>query len=192
MKPGFSTKDDVTEFSGRGVGLDVVKSNIERVGGEVTMESEPGVGTTIRLKIPLTLAIIPCLKVAVGDSMYSLPAGSVIETFKAQSGLVTADADGKETVSLRDGSYPLVRLRQALGEQTSRPSNGKGVFILTMAGGQEVCLGADAIVEKFQAVVKPVPQYLNQFGLKKYGVTGCTILSDGNVSFILNIADLVK
>ena len=190
MAPGFSTKENVTEYSGRGVGLDVVKSNIEKIGGTVIIESQTGQGTNIMLKIPLTLAIISCMQIRLGTDVYSIPITNIKESFKAEAGQLITDPVGNEMIMLRGVAYPICRLYEVFGQDDAFNNIEEGILVLVEAGDKHICLLADSLVGKFQVVVKPLPLYLKKFNIKTTGISGCTIMGNGNISLILNVQEL--
>ncbi|MDR1797604.1 MAG: chemotaxis protein CheA [Clostridiales Family XIII bacterium] len=190
MTPGFSLKDRVTEYSGRGVGLDVVKTGIERIGGAVIVESKPGQGTHIMLKIPLTLAIIECMEVRVGESVFSIPITGIRESFKADAGELIRDPSGGEMIMLRGELYPILRLAELYGEPGAKEDIHSGMLVLVDAGDKPICLFVDELVGKFQVVVKPLPKYLARFRKGRTGISGCTIMGNGCISLILNVQEL--
>jgi two-component system chemotaxis sensor kinase CheA len=192
MAPGFSTKESVSEYSGRGVGMDVVKSNIERIGGSVIIESKLGHGTNIIMKIPLTLAIISCIEIEIGGDIYSIPINNIRESFKANVGQVITDPVGNEMIMLRGEAYPIVRLYDLFGKKDAVTDIQDGILVLVDAGDHSGCLLADNIIGKFQVVVKPLPTFLSRFGIKRSGISGCTIMGNGNISLIVNVQDLVE
>ena len=191
MAPGFSTRDDVSQFSGRGVGLDVVKSNIEKIGGSVTIESKKGLGTNIIMKIPLTLAIISCMEIVIGKEIYSIPINNIRESFKADIGQLITDPSGVEMIMLRGNAYPIIRLYNTFRCEGAVTDIADGILVLVDAGDHNACILADRLVGKYQVVVKPLPLYLNKFGVKRSGISGCTIMGTGNISLIINVQELV-
>jgi two-component system chemotaxis sensor kinase CheA len=192
LMPGFSTNDVVTEFSGRGVGMDVVKDNIEKIGGEVTITSVPGKGTKTIFKIPLTLAIINGMKVTVGDTMFTIPIKNILQSFKTTKESIMFDTDMHEIIKVRDKYYPLIRLHSAYELDTNITEIEDGIVILVGAHDTAFCIFADALLGEQQVVVKSLPTYLNQFRVRKSGIDGCAILGDGSISLILNVQNLYK
>jgi len=190
LLPGFSTKQDVTEYSGRGVGMDVVKKNIEKNGGTIQIESEEGMGTTISIKIPLTLAIIDGMKISVGDSIFTVPTTSIRESFKAVGEDLIKDISGSEMVMIRGNCYPIIRLHDKYGLETKIDSLMDGILVMVEADEESICIFADGLIGEQQVVVKPVPSYLGQYVSKDSGVAGCAILGDGKISLILDILEL--
>ncbi|MDR2157626.1 MAG: chemotaxis protein CheW [Clostridiales Family XIII bacterium] len=191
MTPGFSTRENVTEFSGRGVGMDVVKSNIEKIGGTIIIESVKGVGTNILLKIPLTLAIIDCMQIKLGDSIFSVPITSIRESFKSSAGQTVCDPMGNEMIMLRGSAYSIIRLHEAFGVENAVKDIDDGILILTDTGDKLGCLFADELIGKYQIVVKTMPAYLNRFNIKAAGISGCTIMGNGEISLIIDAQELL-
>ena len=191
MMPGFSTNTEVTEFSGRGVGMDVVKKNIESVGGVVLMTSEFGKGSCTTLKIPLTTAIMDGMEVAVGDSIFTIPLQNIRQSFNATESDIIHDAMQGEMISKMDNFYPVVRLHELYGLEPKATKTDDGIFVWVETSESSYCLFVDELLGEQQVVIKPLPTYLNSFGIKKAGIVGCTILGDGNISLILDVASLL-
>ncbi len=185
--PGFSTKDQVTELSGRGVGMDVVTKNIEKIGGTIQIESQPDEGTTISIKIPLTLAIIDGMTIKVGNSRYTIPITSIRESFRAKEENVIIDPHGNEMVLIRGKCYPLMRLHEIYGIQTDITDIYNGIIVMVESNTQHFCFFADALLGQQQVVVKALPGYIK----KVRGLAGCTLLGDGNISLILDIDSFI-
>ena len=192
MTPGFSTRENVSTYSGRGVGLDVVKNNIEKAGGSVIIESKKGLGTNIILKIPLTLAIIPVVKVAVGSEVFSIPVSNIRESFKPGAGRLAEGPSGREMVLLRGRAYPVMRLGERFGVANAVTDVSGGVLVLVESGDSSACLLADSLLGASQVVVKPLPVYLNRFKTSRTGISGCTIMSNGSISLIVNVQELLE
>ncbi len=190
LMPGFSTNEVVTEYSGRGVGMDVVKKNVEKIGGDVSLTSEPGKGTKMILKIPLTLAIVNGMKVSVGDSVFTIPINNIKQLFKINANQILHDTDENEIVMIRNQYYPLVRLSSVFGLETKIQDVSEGIVILVETHEKAYCIFADSLLGEQQVVVKGLPAYLNQYDLKETGISGCAILGDGSISIILDILNL--
>lgn len=191
MKPGFSTNSQVTEFSGRGVGMDVVKRNIEAIGGTVTITSEPGEGTCTSLRIPLTLAIVDGMEISVGKSIFTIPIANIRQSFKATSEDIVYDASGHELVKCMDEFYPVIRLYDLFQiHEDACTEIEDGILMWIESSDISYCLFIDRLIGEQQVVVKPLPSSLNVYGIKEYGISGCTILGDGNISIILDIANI--
>ena len=190
MLPGFSTNTTVTEYSGRGVGMDVVKKNVESLGGIVSVSSTYGEGTTISMKIPLTLAIVDGMKVTVGDSIFTIPIANIRQSFKVKADQVIKDEYGNEMVERVDHFYPIVRLHSFYHLPTEVTQMEDGILLWVEANDRSYCLFVDDLIGEQQVVVKPLPAFLSEFNLKDHGITGCTIMGDGNISIILDILSL--
>ena len=186
--PGFSTKEQVTEFSGRGVGMDVVQKNIEKVRGTIHVDSIPGAGTTISIKIPLTLSIIDGMTIRVGDSRYTIPITSIKESLRLKEEEIIEDLDGNEVIMIRGEGYPVIRLHDLYRVDTEVDKLQQGIIIMAESEGRVVCLFADELVGEQQVVVKALPKYIK----KVKGIAGCTILGDGGISLILDIGELIR
>ena len=189
--PGFSTNENVTEFSGRGVGMDVVLKNIEAVGGAIAAESEPGKGTTITLKIPLTLAIIDGMNIKVGDSRYTIPTTAIKESFRPKMSDVIVDPDNNEMMMVRGMCFPILRLHEMYHVKTFVTNFTDGIVIMVEQDDKTLCLFADELIGQQQVVVKSLPAYIKNTK-KVMGLAGCTLLGDGSISLILDIAGLIS
>jgi len=192
MLPGFSTNEMVTEYSGRGVGMDVVKSNVEKVGGTVVLDSKQDKGTAVTFKIPLTLAIVSGMQVVVGNSELIIPIKNIQQSFKVKMDDIIQNTDGQEMIILRDKCYPVVRLHNFFSIDTEVTNIEDGILILVEAGESKVCLFADQIIGEQQVVVKPLPTLLNKYKIKESGVSGCSILGDGSINLIMDIGSLIE
>ena len=185
FEPGFSTAPAVTELSGRGVGMDVVKRTITSLRGTIDLASEPGHGTTVRLRLPLTLAIIDGLLVEVGGEHYSVPLASVEECVELPDDLATARR-GSSFINIRGSLVPFLRLRTLFDVDTPAPEFQK--LVIVSSSGGRVGLAVDRIVANNQTVIKQLSRLHS--GLK--GFSGATILGDGTVALILDVAQLVN
>ncbi|MCI9101389.1 MAG: chemotaxis protein CheA [Lachnospiraceae bacterium] len=192
LLPGFSTNEEVTEYSGRGVGMDVVKRNVESVGGTVTISSELGQGSCTTLKIPLTMAIVDGMEIAVGSSIFTVPIANIRQSIKVSNEDVVYDAEGNEIVKCLDEFYPIIRVHQLYNIDTEITSIEDGILIWVEASDTSYCLFVDELLGEQQVVVKPLPSYLNGFNIKNSGISGCTIMGDGNISIILDILKLYE
>jgi len=191
LLPGFSTKENVTEFSGRGVGMDVVRKNIEKVGGTLFVDSTEGRGTVITLKIPLTLAIIDGMNIKVGRSRYTIPINSIKESFRPKEGDIITDPDGNEMIMVRGQCYLIRRLHKLFMVQTDITKFTDGIILMLDQDEKTVCVFADELLGQQQVVVKALPQYIRNFN-KVRGLAGCTLLGDGSISLILDIAGILS
>lgn len=187
--PGFSTKEVVTEYSGRGVGMDVVNKNIGAVGGSIYVDSTENVGTTITIKIPLTLAIINGMNIKVGNSRYTLPLTSIKESFRPKQNEVFHDPDGNEMIMIRGACYPVLRLHEFFSVKTDIVNFHEGILIMVELEHKAFCLFVDELLGEQQVVVKALPDFIKN--LKKInGLAGCTLLGDGSISLILDVDGL--
>lgn len=177
--PGFSTADKVTDLSGRGVGMDVVRQNIEQLRGTVDIQSTRGKGSTFRIQLPLTLAIIDGFQVAVGDTDFVLPLDLVVEC------LEFTEQNGNEVFSLRGQPLPYLRLAERFG--IPRKHTARECLVVVQCGDQRAGIVVDRFVGEIQAVIKPLGTLLS--GMR--GFSGSTILGDGSVALLLDIPELV-
>ncbi len=189
---GFSTRDQVTEFSGRGVGMDVALKNIEKMGGSVSVDSKPGKGLTVTIRIPLTLAIIDGMLVSVGSFTYIIPLLSIRDSFKPGKKDVFTDPAGNEMIWLRGACYPVVRLHKLFDIDSAITEISEGILVLVEAQSHTYCLFVDNLVGEQQTVVKPMPTYVSKNFESMKSMAGCTILGDGSISLILDINGLVR
>ena len=190
--PGFSTRDGVTQFSGRGVGMDVVMRNIQTIGGSVVIDSVSGQGTTISLKIPLTLAIIDGMTIQVGKSRYTIPINSIREAFLVREDELVCDPDGNEMIFIRGNCHPLLRLYQLYSLQTEAETIQDGIVLQVEHNGESLCLLADSLLGEQQVVIKPLPNYIKLQNSDITGISGCTLLGDGSISLILDVSSLLN
>ena len=187
-QPGFSTADTITHTSGRGVGMDVVKKNIEKLNGNLEIDSRPGKGTKIRIKIPLTLAIFSALLVRVEDELYTVPLASVEETLRIQEEEINV-VEGVEVIHLRDEPVPLLPLPKLFNKrETLTNESGKMYAVIVNNGKMRVGLIVDSLLGQEEVVIKPLEDYLQE----NSGFSGATILGDGQISLILDVYELVK
>lgn len=187
--PGFSTAEVVTDVSGRGVGMDVVKRNILALGGSVTLDSAKGAGTRVQVRLPLTLAIMDGMTVGVGEEIYVLPLASVVESFQASTAVVKTMAGTNRVVKVRDDWLPVV----ALDEVCSIDRGGDGavnppIMVVVSAEGRRVALLVDELVGQQQVVVKNLESNYR----KVSNISGATIMGDGRVALILDVSALVQ
>ncbi|MGZ4466038.1 MAG: chemotaxis protein CheA [Nocardioides sp.] len=190
FQPGFSTAAAVTNVSGRGVGMDVVKTNIEAIGGTIEIESVLGRGTTCRLRIPLTLAIVPALTVECAGDRYAIPQVSLLELVALDADRATTeveDVNGAPVYRLRGSLLPLVRLAEVLGVESDR-SDGHVLIAVLQADGKRFGLVIDRVLSTEEIVVKPLTNRLKNLG----SYSGATILGDGRVALILDIQALAR
>lgn len=186
--PGFSTSDKVTEYSGRGVGMDIVTKNISMVGGTINVESAPDKGTTFSIKFPLTLAIINGMAVKTGKSIFTIPTISIKKSFRVKDEAVIEDDRGNEMIMVRGEAYPILRLHKFYNIDTDVTSLDNGIIVMVENDSKVICLFADQLLGEQQVVVKALPKYIK----KVRGIGGCTLLGDGSISLILDIASLIN
>jgi two-component system chemotaxis sensor kinase CheA len=186
--PGFSTADVVTDVSGRGVGMDVVKRNITAMGGNVEIHSITGTGTTIAISLPLTLAILDGMSVKVGDEIYILPLGYVIESLQPASTDVKEIAGQGKVVKVREEYLPLIPLYQIFAIDPRFDDPSQGILVILESEGKKAALLVDSLVGQQQVVVKNLESNFR----KVAGISGATILGDGGVSLILDVAALLR
>ena len=192
MLPGFSTNDQVTEYSGRGVGMDVVRKNIEKIGGTVSVESKFGQGTNFVIKIPLSLSIVDGMEVSVGESIFTIPINSIRESFKVKPNQLVKDTNGKEMVMIRGECFPLIRLYDLYDLVPGTNDLYDGIVILVETDGKCACLFADELIGEQQVVVKPFSSLLNNYNVKQNGMAGCSILGDGSITIILDVSNIIS
>ena len=192
MLPGFSTNEQVTEYSGRGVGMDVVRKNIEKIGGSVSVDSKFGEGTSFIIKIPLSLSIVDGMEVSVGQSIFTIPISSIRESFKVKPNQIVNDTDGREMIMIRGECFPLIRLYDIYDLEPGTKDLYEGIVILVEAEGKCACIFADELIGEQQVVVKPFSALLNDFKVKQHGMACCSILGDGSITIILDISNIIS
>ncbi|MDE2456140.1 MAG: chemotaxis protein CheW, partial [Burkholderiales bacterium] len=186
--PGFSTADQVTDVSGRGVGMDVVKKNITALGGTVEIDSAEGYGMTVRVRLPLTLAIMDGMSVGVGEECYILPLSSVVESFQVQPGMIrTIGATGR-VVEVRDEYMPVLDLERVFDVPRFDFEHVSNIMVVVEAEGGRVALLVDELLGQQQVVVKNLESNYR----KVEDVSGATIMGDGRVALILDVGSLVR
>jgi len=185
---GFSTAEKVTDLSGRGVGLDVVRRNIERLRGRVDISSTAGKGSLFKITLPLTLAIIDGLIVRVGDERYIIPTLSVCESFRPQADMITRVQGRAEVVNVRGRLIPLLRLHELFGIKTAATDPTQGIIIVAQSGADSRCLLVDGLLHKQEVVIKNLNDMMVH---KNRALAGAAILGDGRVGLILDVNALV-
>ncbi|MBX3325114.1 MAG: chemotaxis protein CheA [Nitrospira sp.] len=188
FKPGFSTAEKITDVSGRGVGMDVVKRNIEALGGTVTIKTALGKGTTFTLKLPLTLAIIEGMTVRIGKETYIVPLLSILESIQPKEGTVKTVVEKGELINVRGTYLPMVRLYEVFNLQPEYTDVVKGILLILETEGERVAVMVDEILGQQQVVIKSMEQNFR----KVEGIAGATILGDGTVGFILDVRGLLE
>ncbi len=188
FEPGLSTAEVVSDVSGRGVGLDVVKKNLERIRGRIDIKTNAGQGTEFILRIPLTMAIIDGITVRVGRNMYSLPLNDIIEFLKISPAQITQTEHSEATVNIRKEFLPLIKLGNVFNVADAIMNPTDGIVIAVQNNGKRACLLIDEVIGNQQIVVKSLSEYLG----KVEGISGCSILGDGGVSFIIDTGKLLS
>jgi len=188
FEPGFSTAEKVSNISGRGVGMDVVKRNIEKLRGRVDIRTQKGGGTMIILRIPLTLAIIDGMEIKVGNSRYIIPISSIRQSFKTLPDKISHTPDGAEIVNTRGELLPIIRLHSMYDIKPLHTKIEDGLLIIVENNEKKCCLFVDELIGQQQIVIKGLSNYLGHVR----GVSGCAIMGDGEISLILDIGDLVN
>ncbi len=185
--PGFSTKAEISDISGRGVGMDVVKTKINQLNGSVNIDSELGKGTRLAIKVPLTLAILPTLMIVVGAQTFALPLGAVSEIINMDIGK-THKVDGQLTMIVRSKAIPLFYLGDWLNRVPQKVDRSKGHVVVMQIGTKQVGFVVDSLIGQEEVVIKPLDALLQGTP----GMAGATITSDGGIALILDIANLLK
>ena len=186
--PGFSTAEVVTDVSGRGVGMDVVKKNITALGGTVEIDSAEGYGMTVRVRLPLTLAIMDGMSVGVGNEVYILPLNSVVESFQVQPGLVKTIGGSGRVVEVRDEYMPVLDLERLFNVPRLDAEQTSNIMVVIEAEGGRVALLVDSLLGQQQVVVKNLESNYR----KVDDMSGATIMGDGRVALILDVGALVR
>jgi len=186
--PGFSTKEVVTEYSGRGVGMDVVVKNIQAIGGRLEINSQEGYGSEMTLVIPLTLAIINGIVVQVGASSFVIETASIKEFVRVAKDSIIQEPNGEEYIVLRGECYPFIRLNERYELPNAEENVENGIVVVLEYEGRQVCIFIDKLLQEQEIVVKPIPSYIK----KVKGLSGCTQLGDGSIALILDIAGIIQ
>jgi two-component system, chemotaxis family, sensor kinase CheA len=187
FEPGLTTAQEVTDLSGRGVGMDVVRRNIKALGGTVEVSSAAGWGTSVTVRVPLTLAIIEAMIVAVGDATYVLPLATVMESLSLEPGEVHALPGQGDTLRVRDTYLPVLRLADLFPPRTASERPG-GIAVIIEADGTHAALVVDEVIGQQQVVVKSLEANFR----KVPGLSGATVMGDGSVALILDVAHIVR
>ena len=186
---GVSTADQITDISGRGVGMDVVKTNIHKLGGAIKLDTHAGEGTTITIMLPLTLAILDGLDIRVGNQKYILPLSSIVESLQPTSEMIKKIGDGtQDLLMLREEFIPVVKLHQLFGLERSFNQLEEGMLIVVKSGNTKVALSIDEFLNQHQVVVKPLDKNFRSV----QGVGAATVRGDGSIGLILDVVGIIN
>ncbi len=186
---GVSTADQVTDISGRGVGMDVVKTNIQKLGGAIKLDTELGKGTIITIMLPLTLAILDGLDIAVGDQKYILPLSSIVESLQPTPDMIKKIGDGsQDLLMLREEFIPVVRLHNLFGVKPTFDKLEDGMLIVVKSGTQKVAISIDEFLNQHQVVVKPLDKNFRSVE----GIGAATVRGDGSIGLILDVLGIIN
>lgn len=185
MAPGFSTADQVTDVSGRGVGMDVVRRNIEAMGGKIDIESEAGHGTRMLIRLPLTLAIVDGMSVAVGQQQFIVPLVNIVESMQPTSEQLVVFSN-QQMLHLRDTYWPIFKLHQLMDVEPAHTDMEQAILVLVEASRSRFALMVDDLLGQQQVVIKSLEQHYKRVA----GIAGATIMGDGSVALILDIESL--
>lgn len=188
FEAGFSTADQITDVSGRGVGMDVVRRNIQSMGGRVEIDSMLGVGTRITVRLPLTLAILDGMSVAVGDQTYILPLSYVVESLQPEFGDIKTLSNQARVIQVRGEYLPVVVLHEIFGLKSKWKMLTQGIMVVLEADGTKAALFVDALVGQHQVVIKSLEANYRRVA----GVSGATIMGDGHVALILDVSAIAE
>ena len=186
--PGFSTADVVTDVSGRGVGMDVVKKNITALGGTVDIDSAEGYGMSVKVRLPLTMAIMDGMSIGVGEEVYILPLSSVVESFQVRDGVIKTISGSGRVVEVRGDFMPVLELEQVFNVPRFDFENASGIMVVVEGEGGRVALLVDELLGQQQVVVKNLEANYRRVN----DVSGATIMGDGRVALILDVGSLVR
>lgn len=189
FEPGLSTADDISDISGRGVGMDVVRSNINRLGGSIQIESTSGEGTTLRLLLPLTLAIVDVLTVVIGDSNFFLPLSVIIESLQPDVSMIKSLGNrNNEVLILREEAIPIIRLHEIFNLETDTDRLTEGILIIVRYGTSKVALLVDMFLNQQQVVIKSIEKNFKSIE----GFSGASIKGDGTIGLILDVVAITE
>jgi len=187
FEPGFSTAETVSDVSGRGVGMDVVRRNIKDLGGAIEVQSVPGEGSTFTIRLPLTLAILDGQLLSVGDETFIMPLISIVESLQVDRTLVNSVAGSAEMYRLRDDYIPIVRLYDIFGIEPKTSRLEEALLVVVEHEGQKIGLMVDELLGQQQVVIKSLETNYRRVE----GLSGATILGDGTVALILDVGGLI-
>lgn len=184
FEAGFSTAEQVTDVSGRGVGMDVVRRNIQSMGGRVEIDSMPGIGTRMTVRLPLTLAILDGMSIAVGEQTYIMPLSYVVESFQPQTGAVKTLSNLARVIQVRGDYLPVLALHELFNIKSQAGDFTQGIMVVVDADGNKAALFVDALLGQHQVVIKSLEANFRRV----HGISGATIMGDGRVALILDLA----
>lgn len=187
-EPGFSTSKTISNVSGRGVGMDVVKKNIEKLRGQVDIISNKGESTEVIMKIPLTLEIMKVMILSIDGSNYSIPVSDIIETLSIDRNVILEVEENKYAIKFREEIIPLLRLHEIFSIKTNKKSFTEGIITIITKHNKKISLFVDKIIGTQQIVIKPMPNYFGRLNI----VSGCSILGNGDISLIIDTGNLIK
>lgn len=186
---GVSTADEVTDISGRGVGMDVVKTNIHKLGGAINLDTTLGAGTTITIMLPLTLAILDGLDIAVGEQRYILPLNSIVESLQPTHEMIKKIGDGaQDLLMLREEFIPIVRLYSLFGVEPAYHKLEDGMLIVVKQGNTKIAIAIDEFLNQYQVVVKPLDKNFRPV----QGIGAATVRGDGSIGLILDVLGIIN
>ncbi|WP_428022938.1 chemotaxis protein CheA [Arcobacter sp.] len=186
---GVSTAEQITDISGRGVGMDVVKTNIHKLGGAINLDTTIGVGTTITIMLPLTLAILDGLDIAVGEQRYILPLNSIVESLQPTPEMIKKIGDGaQDLLMLREEFIPIVRLHKLFGVEPRYTKLEEGMLIVVKQGNTKIAIAIDEFLNQYQVVVKPLDKNFRSVE----GVGAATVRGDGSIGLILDVLGIIN
>lgn len=186
--PGFSTAESVTDVSGRGVGMDIVKQNIHEMGGQITLTFEAGKGTTTHIFLPLTLAILEAMSVQVSDEIFILPLNAVVSVLQPKAEQIFMLGNNEKLLLVWDEYIPLIELYQVLDIPQGKKAINEGIVVIVQYGGKKYALFVDSLLGQQQVVVKNIETNFKPIK----GITSATIMGDGSVALILDIKELYQ
>ncbi|MDP0494472.1 MAG: chemotaxis protein CheA [Fusobacterium sp. JB021] len=190
MKPGFSTVEEINEYSGRGVGMDVVYEEIKKLGGLVKIDSKENEGTTINLIIPLTLSIVNGIKVISNNISYIVPINAMKSIFKSKKEDIVEDTNGNTFVIIQEKNYPLINFNNYFGNEKKNEFSNKIIMLIEASEEEKFAVAFDEIQGEYQVVVKAFPKYLKKCTKSLTGLSGCATMGDGTISYILDVTGL--
>ena len=186
---GVSTADEITDISGRGVGMDVVKTNIQKLGGAIKLDTTLGEGTIITIMLPLTLAILDGLDISVGDQKYILPLSAIVESLQPTPEMIKKIGDGsQDLLMLREEFIPVVRIHQLFGVEPTFEKLEEGMLIVVKSGNTKVAISIDEFLNQHQVVVKPLDKNFRSVE----GIGAATVRGDGSIGLILDVLGIIN